>query len=35
MSFQHVLHEKCYINGLWCDADGGGVIAVTDPGSGQ
>jgi succinate-semialdehyde dehydrogenase/glutarate-semialdehyde dehydrogenase len=30
-----LLRQQIYINGQWCDADGGEVIDVTDPASGQ
>lgn len=26
-----LFHEKCYINGAWCDAKSGEVIRVTNP----
>jgi succinate-semialdehyde dehydrogenase/glutarate-semialdehyde dehydrogenase len=35
MSYQDFLKQQCYIDGQWCDADGGGTIAVTDPGTGE
>jgi succinate-semialdehyde dehydrogenase/glutarate-semialdehyde dehydrogenase len=34
MSYTQVLKQQCYIDGQWCDADGGGTINVTDPGNG-
>jgi succinate-semialdehyde dehydrogenase/glutarate-semialdehyde dehydrogenase len=30
-----LLRQQLYINGQWCDADDGAVIAVTDPASGK
>lgn len=30
-----LLRQQIYINGQWCDADGGEVIEVTDPASGK
>ena len=35
MSYTRFLKQQCYIDGIWCDADGGGTINVTDPGSGE
>ena len=35
MSYTRFLKQQCYIDGKWCDADGGGTIPVTDPGSGE
>ncbi|NYT25184.1 NADP-dependent succinate-semialdehyde dehydrogenase [Alcaligenaceae bacterium] len=29
-----LLRQQCYINGQWCDADGGATIAVTNPANG-
>jgi len=29
-----LLRQQCYINGQWCDADGGATIAVTNPATG-
>lgn len=34
MSYTRFLKQQCYIDGKWCDADSGGTIDVTDPGSG-
>ena len=34
MSYTRFLKQQCYIGGSWADADGGGVVKVTDPGSG-
>ena len=34
MGYTQFLRQQCYIDGVWCDADGGGAIAVNDPGSG-
>ena len=28
------LRQQCYIDGTWCDADGGGTLEVADPGTG-
>lgn len=35
MSYTRFLKQQCYIDGKWCDADSGGTIKVTDPGSGE
>jgi succinate-semialdehyde dehydrogenase/glutarate-semialdehyde dehydrogenase len=35
MSYTRYLKQQCYIDGKWCDADGGGTITVTDPGTGK
>jgi succinate-semialdehyde dehydrogenase/glutarate-semialdehyde dehydrogenase len=35
MSFTRFLKQQCYIDGQWCDADGGGTLNVTDPGTGE
>jgi succinate-semialdehyde dehydrogenase/glutarate-semialdehyde dehydrogenase len=35
MSYTRFLKQQCYIGGQWADADGGGVVKVTDPGSGK
>jgi succinate-semialdehyde dehydrogenase/glutarate-semialdehyde dehydrogenase len=35
MSYTDFLKQQCYIDGKWCDADSGGTIPVTDPGSGE
>lgn len=32
---EFLLHEKCYVNGAWTDADDGGTIAVTNPATGE
>jgi len=29
-----LLRQQCYVAGEWCDADGGGVITVTNPATG-
>lgn len=29
------LRQKCYIDGAWCDADGGKTIKISDPGTGK
>ncbi|MQX34939.1 NADP-dependent succinate-semialdehyde dehydrogenase [Roseospira navarrensis] len=29
-----LLRQQCYINGQWCDADGGGTFPVTNPATG-
>ena len=34
MNYKHFLHQHCYIDGQWCDADSGGQVRVTDPGNG-
>ena len=26
-----LLRQRCYIDGAWCDADGGETISVTNP----
>jgi succinate-semialdehyde dehydrogenase/glutarate-semialdehyde dehydrogenase len=35
MGYSDFLKQQCYIGGKWCDADSGGTIDVTDPGSGK
>ncbi|RZK02530.1 MAG: NAD-dependent succinate-semialdehyde dehydrogenase [Novosphingobium sp.] len=35
MNYTDFLKQQCYIDGKWCDADAGGTIEVTDPGSGK
>jgi succinate-semialdehyde dehydrogenase/glutarate-semialdehyde dehydrogenase len=35
MSYTEFLREQAYIDGHWCDADGGGTIAVTNPATGE
>jgi succinate-semialdehyde dehydrogenase/glutarate-semialdehyde dehydrogenase len=35
MSYTRFLKQQCYIDGKWCDADSGGTINITDPGSGE
>ena len=35
MNYQNLLKQQCYIGGQWCTADGGGIVAVTDPGTGK
>jgi succinate-semialdehyde dehydrogenase/glutarate-semialdehyde dehydrogenase len=35
MGYSDFLKQQCYIDGKWCDADSGGTIDVTDPGSGK
>jgi succinate-semialdehyde dehydrogenase / glutarate-semialdehyde dehydrogenase len=34
MTYTDFLRQQCYINGVWCDADSGATLDVTDPGSG-
>ncbi|MBU6266946.1 MAG: NAD-dependent succinate-semialdehyde dehydrogenase [Sphingomonadales bacterium] len=34
MTYQQFLRQQCYIDGQWCDADGGGTVPVSDPGNG-
>jgi succinate-semialdehyde dehydrogenase / glutarate-semialdehyde dehydrogenase len=34
MTYTDFLRQQCYINGVWCDADSGATLEVTDPGSG-
>ncbi|HEX8055149.1 MAG TPA: aldehyde dehydrogenase family protein, partial [Novosphingobium sp.] len=34
MNYQDFLKQQCYIDGKWCDADGGATIDVSDPGTG-
>ncbi len=34
MTALRLLRQQCYINGLWVDADSGGVVSVNDPGKG-
>lgn len=35
MSYTRFLKQQCYIDGKWCDADSGGTVNVTDPGTGE
>lgn len=35
MPFTNFLKQQCYIDGKWCDADGGEAVDVTDPGTGK
>ncbi len=35
MDYTQLLRQQCYINGIWCDADGGETLSVTDPGTGK
>jgi len=35
MSYTDFLKNQCYIDGKWCDADTGGVLDVSDPGTGK
>ena len=35
MGFSQFLRQQCYIDGQWCDADGGGTVNVTNPASGE
>ena len=35
MNYTDFLKQQCYIDGKWCDADAGGTLDVTDPGSGK
>ncbi len=35
MTYSDFLKQQCYIDGKWCDADSGGTINVTDPGTGK
>ncbi|MFA7601970.1 MAG: NAD-dependent succinate-semialdehyde dehydrogenase [Novosphingobium sp.] len=34
MNYTDFLQQQCYIDGIWCDADSGATIDVSDPGSG-
>lgn len=34
MAFKDFLKQQAFIDGIWCDADSGGTITVTDPGTG-
>ena len=34
MSYTRFLKQQCYIDGMWCDADSGGTVNVSDPGKG-
>jgi succinate-semialdehyde dehydrogenase / glutarate-semialdehyde dehydrogenase len=34
MGYTDFLRQQCHIDGVWCDADGGGTLAVNDPGKG-
>lgn len=35
MQYSDFLKQQCYIDGEWCDADGGATLDVTDPGNGE
>jgi succinate-semialdehyde dehydrogenase/glutarate-semialdehyde dehydrogenase len=35
MSYTRFLKQQCYIDGRWCDADGGKTLNVSDPGKGE
>ena len=35
MAYADFLKTRCYINGIWCDADSGATLDVTDPGTGE
>ena len=35
MAYTDFLKQQCYIDGEWVDADAGGTIEVTDPGTGK
>jgi succinate-semialdehyde dehydrogenase / glutarate-semialdehyde dehydrogenase len=35
MSYCDFIRSQCLIDGTWCDADGGGTLAVTDPATGE
>lgn len=35
MNYTDFLKQQCYIDGKWCDADSGGTIDVSDPGTGK
>src|ERR1700761_4215756 len=35
MGYSDFLRHQAYIDGRWCDADGGGSFAVTDPATGE
>ena len=35
MSNRQLLRQNAYIDGSWCGADGGGTVAVTNPGTGE
>ncbi|MBS0473778.1 MAG: NAD-dependent succinate-semialdehyde dehydrogenase [Proteobacteria bacterium] len=35
MTVQDLLRTRCLIGGVWCDADDGGTISVSDPGNGS
>ncbi len=35
MGYTDFLKQQCFIDGRWCDADSGGTIDVTDPGTGE
>ena len=30
-----LLRQQCFLNGQWCDADGGETCAVTNPATGE
>jgi len=35
MNYSRFLKQQAYVDGAWCDADGQGTFAVTDPGTGE
>ncbi len=35
MSYTRFLKQQCFIDGLWCDADSGTTLDVSDPGNGE
>ncbi|MBW8783279.1 MAG: NAD-dependent succinate-semialdehyde dehydrogenase [Novosphingobium sp.] len=35
MDYTRLLRTQALIDGVWCDADGGGTLTVTDPGTGK
>jgi len=35
MSYTQFLKQQAFVDGRWCDADGAGTVAVTDPGTGK
>ena len=35
MSYSDFVRNQCFIDGIWCDADEGGTISVTDPATGE
>ena len=35
MNYSDFVRNQCFVDGIWCDADQGGTISVTDPATGE